>query len=138
MGLIRILADGCFDCLHIGHVVHLQEARALGDMLMVALTADSWVGKGPGRPVFNWRERCDMLSALRCVDQVHLVYSGIDAIELLKPDIYVKGIEYKDKLEERELCDRLGIRVVFLDTKPVYSSTKIVNGELYGHRKGDR
>jgi rfaE bifunctional protein nucleotidyltransferase chain/domain len=130
----RILTCGCFDPLHIGHVAHLTAAKTLGDHLTVALTADDFVGKGPGRPVFTWREREQMLSALRCVDAVTLHVEIGNTLRTIKPDVYVKGIEYKDTLFEEGLCHDLGIEVVFLDTHPVYSSTKILNGELLRER----
>jgi len=132
--MIRVLACGCFDPLHIGHLRHLQAARCLGDHLMVALTHDDYVGKGPGRPIFNWNEREAMLSALRFVDGVMLHVDIGNTLRLYKPDIYVKGIEYKDKLLEEGICNDLGIRVVFLDTQPVYSSTALLNGDTLNAR----
>lgn len=132
--MIRVLACGCFDNLHIGHLRHLQKARSLGDHLTVALTHDDYVGKGPGRPVFNWNEREAMLSALRCVDGVMLHVEIGATLRIYRPDIYVKGIEYKDALVEEGLCRDLGIKVVFLDTQPVYSSTALLTGETLNGR----
>ena len=132
---IRVLALGCFDCLHIGHVKHLQAARALGDELIVALTADPSVKKGPGRPVFSWKERFDHLYALKCVDGVYVVSNWRKAIELIHPDIYVKGIEYEGNLPEQNMIEEYGGRVVFLDTKPRYSSTLILTGQLFNERR---
>ncbi len=134
MAIIRVLTNGCFDCLHAGHVAHLKAARALGDELIVSLTADESVRKGEGRPVFPWKERFNMLTELRCVDAVYLVHSAKQAIELIKPDIYVKGIEYELNLPERQLVEDLGGRVVFLDAKPRYSSTMILTGQLFNDR----
>lgn len=130
----RVLACGCFDLLHYGHLLHLQKARSLGDHLMVALTHDDYVGKGAGRPVFNWKQREAMLSALRCVDGVMLHVEIGNTLRTYRPDIYVKGIEYEGKLGEQALCDTLGIRVVYLDTRPVYSSTSLLTGELLNAR----
>ncbi len=132
--LITVLADGVFDCLHVGHVVHLRKARALGDKLIVALTADHAVNKGSGRPVFPWSERSEMLGAIKCVDAIYCVVSAQQAIELIKPDIYVKGIEYEGMLPEQEQVEAYGGRVVFLDTKPRYSSTAILTGKLLDER----
>ena len=132
--MVRVLACGVFDCLHVGHVVHLLAAKALGDHLTVALTIDGRVGKGPGRPVFSWHEREQMLSALRCVDCVVTHYDIEATIRRIQPDIYVKGKEYDGALIEEGLCRDLGIDVVFLDTSPVYHSTDILSGEFLRDR----
>ena len=131
---VRVLACGCFDGLHIGHLKHLQKARSLGDHLMVAMTHDDYVGKGPGRPVFGWKEREAMLSALRCVDGVMLHVDIGSTLRLYKPNIYVKGVEYEGQLFEEGLCNDLGIKVVFLRTEPVYSSTALLSGETLNAR----
>jgi rfaE bifunctional protein nucleotidyltransferase chain/domain len=137
--MVRVLANGVFDCLHPGHVAHLKAARALGDELIVSLTADESVKKGEGRPVFPWKERFNMLAELKCVDAVYLVHSAKQAIELIRPDIYVKGIEYQHNLPEQNMVEDYGGRVVFLDTKPLYSSTAIVTGRLFDDRvRADR
>jgi len=131
---MKVLALGCFDCLHVGHMAHLQKAKSLGDHLTVAVTHDDSVGKGPGRPVFTWREREAMLSALKVVDAVTLHVDLGSTLRIVKPDIYVKGIEYDGALIEEGLCRDLGIEIVFLDTRPVYSSTDILSGKLLNDR----
>jgi rfaE bifunctional protein nucleotidyltransferase chain/domain len=131
---IRVLCCGCFDLLHIGHVVHLQAAKALGDHLTVALTMDERVGKGPGRPLFPWREREHMLSSLRCVDCVVQHYDIGDTLRRIRPDIYVKGEEYEGALLEEGLCKDLGIEVVFSTARPVYHSTEIITGAMWRDR----
>lgn len=132
--MIRVLCNGCFDCLHLGHVKHLRAARALGDTLIVALTTDAFVLKGEGHPVFPWIERAEMLRALSCVDRVISCDSAAYAIRIIKPDIYVKGKEYEGRLPEEDLVKSLGGRVVFLETSPVYSSTQILSGRLLDER----
>ena len=127
--MIRVLACGCFDGLHVGHVAHLQEAAKLGDSLIVALTLDPYVNKGAGRPVFPWRERCRMLKALSCVTRVVESTDAMSTLVHYKPEIYVKGIEYEGALPEKDMVEAYGGRVVFLNTLPVYSSTKILTGE---------
>jgi rfaE bifunctional protein nucleotidyltransferase chain/domain len=92
-----VLTNGCFDLLHAGHVSHLAEARALGDVLAVAVNDDAGVRalKGAGRPVMGLTERLAMLAALASVDYV-LPFSGADACEVvrrLRPAVYVKGAE---------------------------------------------
>jgi len=88
---------GCFDLLHIGHIKHLQAARQMGDALVVTVTSDRYVDKGPGRPVFGERLRAEALAALDCVDLVAITGSptAVDAIRLLRPDYYVKGQEFE-------------------------------------------
>ena len=90
-----VFTNGCFDLLHVGHVRYLQEARALGDLLIVGLNSDSSVSKlkGPDRPVQNQDDRKEILSALSCVDYVVIFdeETPIKLIENVKPDILVKG-----------------------------------------------
>ena len=88
---------GCFDLLHIGHIKHLQAARQMGDALIVTVTPDRYVNKGPGRPVFTERLRAEALAALDCVDLVAIAGAptAVDAIRLFRPDYYVKGQEFE-------------------------------------------
>lgn len=125
--MITVLASGCFDILHYGHLAHLEAARALGDRLVVALTADEFIRKGPGRPVFSAEKRERMLRALRCVDDVMLYREKIPygVIRALRPQIYAKGREYEGRLPEQALVEELGGRVVFTDTV-VFSSTALL------------
>lgn len=122
-----VLACGCFDILHWGHLVHLYAARAHGTRLVVALTGDAFVAKGPGRPVFDADKRKAMLLALRCVDDVIVSDAPRpDAlIRLLRPAVYVKHKEYEGRLPEQALVESLGGRVVFTDT-PKFSSTGLL------------
>lgn len=120
-----VLACGCFDLLHYGHVAHLKAARQLGDHLIVALTADEAINKGPGRPVFNWARRAEMLAELRCVDRVIRSTSAAEAIIAIKPEIYVKGAEYRGRLPEQATVEAYGGQVIFTDTE-VWSSTALI------------
>lgn len=93
-----VFTNGCFDLLHLGHVRYLQEARALGDFLVLGLNSDEGVAllKGPGRPLVPAAERAEILAALACVDYV-AVFPETTAnvtVELLRPAIYVKGGDY--------------------------------------------
>ncbi|MDA2934635.1 PfkB family carbohydrate kinase [Acidobacteria bacterium AH-259-D05] len=87
---------GVFDLIHIGHIRHLQQAKRLGDVLVVTMTPDRYVNKGPHRPAFAQDLRAESVAALDCVDYVALNEwpTAVEAIQLLKPDIYVKGSEY--------------------------------------------
>ncbi|MBX5448538.1 MAG: adenylyltransferase/cytidyltransferase family protein [Thermogemmatispora sp.] len=93
-----VFTNGCFDLLHLGHVRYLQEARALGDFLIVALNSDESVRtlKGPGRPLVPQEERAEILAALACVDYVTIFEepTACDLVTLLRPAIYVKGGDY--------------------------------------------
>ena len=121
-----VLAGGCFDPFHYGHLKHLEAAKSYGDWLIVALTDDAHINK-PGHPIFNQKQREAMLRALRCVDDVAVVSDCEDAIKIIKPDVYVKGSEYRGKLKEQKLVESYGGVVVFTDG-PVFSSTDLVSG----------
>ena len=122
-----VLADGCFDLLHPGHVAHLQEARAMGDKLVVALTLDEFVNK-PGRPIFTWEERFLMLLALRCVDEVSAAKNSVDAIYSWKPAVFVKGSDYVEKgllPAEVKACKEVGAQIRFTKEHPPTTSSLI-------------
>ena len=89
-------AHGCFDLLHLGHIRHLQAAKAAGDYLVVTVTADRYVRKGPGRPAFTERERAEALRGLSCVDEVQISRNPTAAedIRLIRPAIFAKGPDY--------------------------------------------
>lgn len=91
-----VLCNGCFDVLHIGHVEHLNRAAELGDSLIVSLTVDNAVNKGPGRPINKWSDRAAVLLALRVVDGVIPTSSAVEAIRKVKPSVFCKGIDYSD------------------------------------------
>lgn len=88
---------GCFDLVHPGHVKHLQAARRLADALVVTVTPDRFVDKGPGRPAFPEQLRAESVAALECVDfaAVNAWPTAEETIRLLRPDFYVKGQEFE-------------------------------------------
>ena len=92
-----VLCHGVFDLLHIGHIKHFQEAKKNGDILIVSITPDKYVNKGPGRPAFNEKLRLESIAALDSVDFVVLnsTATAINPIIKLKPNIYCKGKDYK-------------------------------------------
>jgi rfaE bifunctional protein nucleotidyltransferase chain/domain len=118
-GKKTVLANGCFDILHVGHVRYLEEARKLGDVLVVAVNSDRSVSvlKGAGRPILDERERVALVSALRCVDHV-VVFDETDVsrvIDVLRPAIHAKGTDYTEAtVPEREQVLAYGgqIRIV--------------------------
>lgn len=138
-GQTVVLAHGVFDLLHMGHVRHLEAARAEGDLLFVTLTADRYVNKGPGRPVFAQDMRAEMLAALEYVDWVGVSNwpTAEGVLRMVAPDVYIKGQDYADESEdvtgnirrERELVEGLGGRIVFTDDI-TFSSSALINRHL--------
>lgn len=139
-GKIVVLAHGVFDLLHLGHVRHLEAARRLGDVLIVTVTADEFIKKGPGRPVFAQSIRAEMLAALDNVDWtgVNRASTADPLIEAIRPDIYIKGNDYADPADdltgnitrERELTEKYGGRLEFTD-EVTFSSSGLIN-EYFG------
>lgn len=134
-----ILCHGVFDLVHPGHILHFEEAKSLGDILVVSITAEKYVRKGPGRPYFNDELRMKFLSALECVDYVMISegYTVDDIIETVEPDLYVKGQEYV-KAEE-DITGKISEEVdlvkshggdVYYTTGETFSSTKLLNQEF--------
>jgi len=131
-----VLAHGCFDLLHMGHVRHLQEARAHGSFLIVTITPDRFVNKGPNRPVFTEILRMEMLASLSFVDcvAINLGPTAEPAIETIRPNVYIKGSEYADSaqdvtgkiVEERRLVERFGGSIAFTEDI-TFSSTELIN-----------
>jgi len=130
---------GVFDLLHIGHIRHLEQAKRLGGMLVVTITPDEYVNKGPNRPVFTQGLRAEALAALDCVDYVAINRwpMAVDTIELLRPDFYVKGSEYKDaagdhtggiNLEEAAIT-AAGGNLAFTNDL-TFSSSRLINRHL--------
>lgn len=128
------LCHGCFDILHHGHLLHLQAAKKMADLLVVSVTADEFVNKGPGRPVFNLQQRMEMLAALDVVDWVvpSRGESSALVIEAIEPDFYVKGFEYSDRPDptgkidyEKTMTELHGGKLVFTN-EMVSSSTSLI------------
>lgn len=130
-----VLCHGTFDLLHIGHIKYFESAKRRGDFLVVTLTADEFVLKGPGRPVFNQKLRAEWIAALEIVDLVAIVdhASAVPAIEAVRPNFYVKGAEYKNESDdisgnislEKLKVETHGGRLVFSD-EVVFSSSSLL------------
>jgi rfaE bifunctional protein nucleotidyltransferase chain/domain len=128
-----VFTNGCFDLLHAGHVRYLQQARALGDALVVGLNSDRSVRelKGDGRPLNAQDDRAEVLAALGCVDYV-VIFDGKRATELLRavrPHIYAKGGDYTpDSLdaEERGALEACGAEIEILPLVPGRSTTALL------------
>ncbi|WP_311212628.1 MULTISPECIES: D-glycero-beta-D-manno-heptose 1-phosphate adenylyltransferase [unclassified Arthrobacter] len=126
-----VLTNGCFDVLHRGHTRYLNQAKQLGDVLVVALNSDSSVRKlkGPDRPVNHEADRAAVIAALSCVDHVTVFETPtpIPLIELLRPDVYAKGGDYTpEMLQETEAVERYGGIVTILDYVPEHSTTAVL------------
>lgn len=126
-----VLANGCFDPLHVGHVRYLEDARAHGDFLVVALNNDDSTRrlKGNGRPVVDDVARAELLAALACVDAVLLFGDeNVERIlETLHPAVHAKGTDYSpESVPEREVARRLGIRTVITGDPKTHASRDIV------------
>jgi rfaE bifunctional protein nucleotidyltransferase chain/domain len=126
-----VLANGCFDLLHAGHVRYLTAARALGDVLFVGLNSDASVTrlKGPGRPLMAAAERAEILGALRCVDHV-VVFDDDSAdglIRRLRPDVHAKGTDYSEAtVPERESVRAGGGRVAIAGDPKDHSTRDLI------------
>lgn len=135
-GKIVVQCHGVFDLLHPGHIRHFVAAKTQGDVLVVTITQDQFVGKGPGRPVFNQHLRAESIAALECVDYVAINQwpAATETIKKLCPDVYCKGKDYadaKDDLtgkisEEEQAVESVGGRIHFTD-EITFSSTKLLN-----------
>jgi rfaE bifunctional protein nucleotidyltransferase chain/domain len=127
-----VLAHGCFDILHPGHLRHLEYAKAQGDVLVVSVTTDAWVNKGPGRPYVPDHLRAELLAALTIVDYVILTAgdSAAEVIRTLKPDVFAKGFDYSEQRDERTIRElqalkEYGGRIVYTPPDVVFSSTAL-------------
>lgn len=126
-----VFTNGVFDLLHPGHVRYLQQARDLGDALVVGVNGDASVrrNKGAGRPINPERERAEVLAALACVDAVVIFDEDTPAriIQVVQPDILVKGADWPaDQIVGRDTVEARGGRVVLMNVETGYSTTSIV------------
>ncbi|HRE04416.1 MAG TPA: adenylyltransferase/cytidyltransferase family protein, partial [Opitutaceae bacterium] len=131
-----VQCHGTFDLIHPGHIVHFEEARGLGDVLVVTVTGEKFVNKGPGRPFFNDQLRSRWLAALACVDYVVVVpyAAAVEAIECVRPTYYCKGREYESAendvtgniLDDVAAVRRMGGEMRYVGSV-IFSSTKLLN-----------
>ncbi|HPF99706.1 MAG TPA: PfkB family carbohydrate kinase [Kiritimatiellia bacterium] len=138
-GRKAVHCHGVFDILHIGHVRHFRQAREAGDILVVTVTPDRFVNKGPGRPVFGEDLRMEMVASVDVVDYVAKNHwpTAVDTIKLLKPSFYVKGDEYKDASKdvsggisvEEAAVRSVGGEIVFTNDI-VFSSSNLINKHM--------
>ena len=137
-----VLCHGVFDLLHIGHIKHFEQSKSFGDILIVSITKDQFINKGPNRPAFNEQLRSKTLASLSVIDYVVLAPSktAIEVIKYLKPNIYAKGIEYKDinndltgKIRnETNAVKKVKGKIIFTDDI-TFSSSKLLNSQIQIH-----
>lgn len=135
-GKTIVLCHGVFDLLHIGHIKHFQEAKTLGDLLIVTVTPDEYVNKGPNRPAFTTRLRLDAIAALQSVDYVveNKWPNAVNTISMIKPDIYFKGPDYKDNesdltgmIKEEAKAVKSAKGKIFYSSDITFSSSRLLN-----------
>ena len=135
-----VFTNGCFDLLHIGHVRYLEEAKALGDVLIVGVNSDTSVRKlkGPQRPILPEEERTEILSGLGCVDYVTL-FGETDPLKLiasLHPDVLVKGGDWtKEQIVGKEVVERSGGEVVIIPFVGKASTSNLIDTILNRYEK---
>ncbi|MFM9902969.1 MAG: adenylyltransferase/cytidyltransferase family protein [Pyrinomonadaceae bacterium] len=126
-----VLANGCFDLLHVGHVRYLAGAKALGDLLVVGINSDrqAYALKGAGRPFMPENERAEIIAAIGCVDLVTIFDEPTveDLIRAIRPDIHAKGTDYTtDTVPERDIIREVGGRVAIVGDPKDHSSTELI------------
>jgi D-beta-D-heptose 7-phosphate kinase/D-beta-D-heptose 1-phosphate adenosyltransferase len=130
-GKTVVFTNGVFDLLHPGHVRYLQQARALGDALIVGVNSDRSVRaiKGPSRPITPEAERAELLAALACVDAVAIFDDDTPAeiVRKIQPDVLVKGADWAaDAIVGREMVEARGGKVVRVEIEPGWSTSAII------------
>ncbi|MBK8465102.1 MAG: adenylyltransferase/cytidyltransferase family protein [Chloracidobacterium sp.] len=130
-GSTIVLANGCFDLLHVGHIRYLAAAKALGDLLVVGVNSDKQANalKGDGRPFVPENERAELVSALRCVDLVTIFDERTveELIRAIRPDFHAKGTDYTaETVPERDIVKEYGGKVAIVGDPKDHSSTEMI------------
>ncbi len=130
-GATIVLANGCFDVLHVGHIRYLAAAAALGDLLVVGINSDEQTRrlKGEGRPVVSQNQRAEIISAIHTVDLITIFEEPtVEQLLLaLRPDIHAKGTDYTaDSVPERDVVRSFGGRVAIVGDPKDHSSSEII------------
>jgi rfaE bifunctional protein nucleotidyltransferase chain/domain len=142
-GLKVVHCHGVFDLLHIGHIRYFEQAGRLGDILVVTVTPDKFVDKGPHRPAFEENLRAEAVASLHCVDFValNLWPTAEETLRMLRPDVYVKGAEFKNMnditgkiAKEAEVVREVGAKLAFTEDI-VFSSSHLINHHLSNYPK---
>src|SRR6266705_5391077 len=130
-GACIVLANGCFEILHVGHIRYLQGARALGDLLVVGINSDHQVAilKGKGRPLMPQNQRAEIVAALEMVDLVTIFNEPTveDLLLALRPDVHAKGADYtEDTVPEREIVRSYGGRLAIVGDPKDHSTSELI------------
>jgi rfaE bifunctional protein nucleotidyltransferase chain/domain len=126
-----VLANGCFDILHAGHVRYLEGARLLGDMLVVGINSDRHVArlKGKGRPILPEGDRAEIVAALEAVDLVTIFDEPTvtELLQAIKPDVHAKGTDYtEDTVPERDVVRSFGGQVRIVGDPKNHSTSELI------------
>ena len=134
-----VLCHGVFDILHTGHILHFREAKSYGEILIVSITADKFVKKGPNRPFYNLDQRMKMISELSIVDFIVPSYesTALTNLSIIKPNIYCKGLDYKNEsdditnniVKEKNILKKNKGKIVFTKS-PKQSSSNILKSDF--------
>jgi rfaE bifunctional protein nucleotidyltransferase chain/domain len=135
-----VFTNGCFDILHVGHIRYLQQAKSMGDILIVGVNSDESAKKikGEPRPIVPENERSEIIAALNCVDYVTIFSETTpdNLICLIKPDIHVKGGDWKiQHLPEAKLVQSYGGKVIIANHIEGHSTTNLLKEILEKHKK---
>lgn len=125
--MITVLANGCWDMFHVAHLRHLEEARGMGDLLVVSVTMDVFVNK-EGRPIIPQEERLEIIRGLECVSAALLCEDSLDALKRVQPHIFCKGHDYVKKgllPAEIKYCAENKIRIKHTHRNPQTTSNII-------------
>ena len=130
------LVHGVFDVIHIGHIKYFEEAKRMVDHLIVSVTTDKYVNKGPGKPIFEIEKRVNLLKSIKFIDDVIIsnYQTAKENIKLIKPDFYIKGKDYRNFnndlsenifIEKKEV-EKFGGKIIFTNSE-LHSSSSIIN-----------
>lgn len=126
------LCHGCFDPLHFGHIMHFEEASKIADVVIVTITADCFIKKGVNRPYFDHYKRKYMICTIKYVNMcsINLWENAVETIRRLKPDYFVKGVDYKHSsnygfLLEKNEIKKIGGKLIYTEAEK-YSSTRLI------------
>src|SRR3989344_2525482 len=146
-GKVIVHCHGVFDLVHPGHIRHFRSAKAAGDILVVTITADRYVKRGPGRPIFNHQIRAETLASLVDTDYICIVHEATaeQAIGSIRPHIYAKGPDYRNQAEditgkiseEEALVKSFGGKLL-ITNDATFSSSKLINDHLETYSPGIR
>lgn len=130
------MVHGVFDIIHYGHMLYFKEAKSKVDHLIVSITSDRFVNKGPGKPIFNLKKRIEVLRSIKYVDEVVVSNhkTAVNNLEIIKPDFYIKGKDYKNLKDdlsrqifvEKKTVEKYGGKILFTNSE-LYSSSSIAN-----------